>query len=284
MGTNLLGHTTPQLDQLHSWRKLHSDACDEQPVRIYTLGRFSIQSNHQPIKRPPSRNQRPIELLQALIAFGGREVHEEILSQALWPDADGDNARTAFEVTLHRLRRIFGIDNLFIIRDRRLTLNNSLAWADVWEFEQLINHGERLLIQAKGQAIVRPLRDCSDRLLHIYQGSFLEREPTRAWALTLRERLRSKLLRHILDVGQIWERAGDWQAATRVYRKGLEIDPLTESFYQRLMICFRESGQIAEALAIFHQCKKVLDEYFQVAPSGKTLDLSTSLLKSAAQR
>ena len=284
MDINHLGHNIHPHNQINGWGDLHADPSDKQPVRIHTLGRFSVQSERQAIIRPQSRQHRPFELLQALIALGGREVHEEILSQALWPDAEGDNARNAFDVTLHRLRRIFGIVNLFIVHDRRLTLNSSLAWVDVWEFEQLINQSERLLKQAKDPAVAHQLHTAGERVLHLYQGSFLEREPTHTWTLTLRERLRSKLLRHILDAGQTWEAAEEWDTAIRLYRKGLEIDPLIESLYQRLMICYREMGQFAEALATYDLCRKVLNEYFHVAPSRKTVELSLSLLKPAYQR
>jgi len=281
MGINFQELDIHPLDQLGSWTDLQSEHGDGQPIRIRTLGRFSVQSDHHPITRSQSRHQRPFELLQALIALGGRDVHEEILCQALWPDAEGDNDRNAFDVTLHRLRRIFDVENLLIIRNRRLTLNSSLAWVDVWEFEQIVNYCERLLIHAKEPAVLKQLEMCGEHLLNLYQGSFLEREPTRAWALTLRERLRSKLLRHMLDTGQLFETAKEWDGAIRLYRKGLEIEPLAESLYQRLIICFRDSGQIAQALTTFHQCKNVLNEYFQIAPSRKTLDLSQSLIRPA---
>ena len=42
----------------------------------------------------------------SLIALGGREASEERLSNALWPDADGDLAHESFTITLHRLRRL----------------------------------------------------------------------------------------------------------------------------------------------------------------------------------
>lgn len=277
MGLKLTDDNTRRLPAMRNRNQPGPASDDERSVRIYTLGRFSVHSNLHSMAKQQSRHHRPFELLQALIAFGGRAVHEEVLSQALWPDAEGDSARNAFDVTVHRLRRVFGIKSLVITHDRHLTLNSNIAWVDAWEFEQLVNRSERLLAHVKDPATMHQLALCGEDLFTLYQGGFLEREPVRPWALTLRERLRSKLMRHIIDVGQAWEAAKEWQRAIRIYRKGLEIDPLTEALYQRLIVCLRDSGQIAEAMATFHQCRNVLADQFQIQPSPKTLELSASL-------
>ncbi len=281
MGVNLSGRDLHGLGRQQAVRRPEQPGCADVgacPVHIHTLGRFAVALHRQPLNRQPSpRRQRPIELLQALIALGGRDVHTELLSQALWPDAEGDHAQNAFDVTLHRLRQLFEIEGLFLVRDHRLTLNSALAWVDVWVFERLVNQSERLLKRMQDPALARQLAHCEDRLLQLYQGAFLEREATRPWALTLRERLRSKLLRHMLDAGLAWEASGEWDRAIRYYRKGLEIDPLIETLYERLMCCFRDAGRVSEALATFHRCRSVLAEHFQIAPSRCTAALYNSL-------
>lgn len=273
----------PRLDRLIqdqpviNWDQLHEKTVTDAPVRIHTLGRFSIQLNGNAISLAQGRKQRPFEMLKALLAFGGREVHAELLSQALWPDADGDVAQNSFDVTLYRLRRVFGIKDLFIVRDRRLTLNNELAWVDAWEFERLANHGERLLNRSHAPDVVDELAANSDRLLRLYQGSFLEREALNGWTLGLRERLRSKLLRYILDTGHVWENREYWDIAIRLYRKGLEIDPRIEAFYQRMMICYKASGRTAEALATYHHCRDILHNHLQISPCPETIALYEAL-------
>lgn len=249
------------------------DGADEYPVRIHTLGRFSVQREQAFV----SLRKRPFEMLQALIAFGGREVHADLLCQALWPDAEGDMAQNSFDVTLYRMRQTFGIKDLFKLNDRHLTLNNELAWVDAWEFERLINHSERLLARSYDLEAVREMIDCSEQLLKLYQGTFLEREPMHGWTLSLRERLRSKLLRHILDAGRTCENHKCPDAAMHLYRKGLEIDPLIEELYLRLMSCYRDSGSIAEAIGTFNHCRALLSQHLHITPSNATLALYTSL-------
>jgi two-component SAPR family response regulator len=262
------------------WSRLPDSSGDDRPVRVYTLGRFGVQVHGEAVANKQTRRHRPLELLQALIALGGRDVGEDIICQALWPDADGDLARNNFDVTLHRLRRTLAVDNLLLMCNHRLTLNSQLAWVDAWTFERLVNLAERLLPRLGQRVEATPqLIRVSERLLALYQGNFLDREASGAWSLTLRERLRSKLLRHILDVGQAWERIDEPGQAIRFYRKGLEIDPLMESLYQRLMSCLQALGQRGEALAVFRRCQDVLDRQFRIQPSPPTLALYAALLR-----
>lgn len=281
MNTNLPdtgAHPLPGLQPEGAWTGSTIDNDLDRPVRIHSLGRFSVQLHRQAVTGGvKARNQRPLELLQALIAFGGRGVHAELLSQALWPDAEGDKAQNAFDVTLHRLRQLIGLKGLFLVHDRRLTLNSDLAWVDAWAFERAVNHAERLLNRFDEPLSVRELAHSEERILALYQGAFLEREATRTWALSLRERLRSKLLRHIAEAGRAWESAGEWDRAVHYYHRGLEIDPLIEAMYQRLMHCFRATGRIAEALATYQRCRAVLAEQFQIEPSPATRELYHSL-------
>jgi LuxR family transcriptional regulator, maltose regulon positive regulatory protein len=74
------------------------------PVKILTFGKFELTVDEHPIVFSRKVQQRPLELLKALIAFGGTAVPETTLTDALWPDAEGDAAHQAFGVTLHRLR------------------------------------------------------------------------------------------------------------------------------------------------------------------------------------
>lgn len=280
MGVNLESSNLRRLYQRHpvsGWSRSPDSRREDHPVRIYTLGRFSVQLSGHAVSSKQSRQHRPMELLQALLALGGRDVGVELLCQALWPDADGDLAKNTFDVTLHRLRRIFGLNDLLPLSDHRLTLNSHLVWVDVWTFERLVNHAERLLPRAADPLVLCQLARAGERLMTLYQGNFLDREAGNAWSLALRERLRSKLLRHILDYGQVWERLGEWERAIRLYGKGLEIDPLIEGFYQRLMICYRETGRRGDALAVFQRCRDILARQFQIGPSPASLALHNSL-------
>ena len=81
--------------------------------------------------------KRPLALLKALIALGGREVRQEAIEDILWPEAEGDAARFAFKTTLGRLRRLMGGENVIELKDRKLTLARSRIWLDTTALEKV---------------------------------------------------------------------------------------------------------------------------------------------------
>jgi ATP/maltotriose-dependent transcriptional regulator MalT/DNA-binding SARP family transcriptional activator len=237
------------------------------PTRIQTLGRFSLIKDGRPVSFSRKAQRRPLEMLKALIALGGREVEEERLSDALWPQAEGDAAHRAFATTLHRLRRVIGDEQAIRLREGRITLDPRYCWVDVWAFEWLIMRAE-----ADGSL---PLME---KALPLYQGPFLGEEPGPPWAVSLQERLRSVYLRCVSRLGRSYEKGGQWAKAEDSYRRGLEVDPLAEEFYQRLMICYRTLGRRAEAQAVYHRCRRTLAAVLGVEPSSETEAIARELL------
>ncbi len=238
------------------------------PIQIYTLGRFSVSHGVAPIRFGRKAQHRPIELLKALLALGGREVATDQLAVALWPESEGDDAYNAFEVTLYRLRKLLGIEKALTLSNSLLTLDNSLCWVDIWALEQAIGRAESLLNSREPDPDA--LANLSATILALYHGHFLGRETPESWSIALRERLRSKLLRHLIDVARHWERIGRHESAIECYLKGLEVDDLAEIFYQRLMVCYQRLGRPSEALTVYRRCRGTLSLILSIAPSQAT--------------
>ena len=104
------------------------------PLKIYTLGRFVILKDGQPVQFTRKVQQKPLSMLKALIAFGGKDVREDQIMDALWPEADGDMAHQSFATNLHRLRQLLGYEKAIQRQEKRLTLDDGYCWVDVWAF------------------------------------------------------------------------------------------------------------------------------------------------------
>ena len=113
------------------------------PVKIRILGRFELFIEGQPIQFPGKTQKKPLLLLKAVIALGGRDVDEERLMDILWPEADGDQAYSALTTTLSRLRRLLGEKGLEV-QAGRVSLSPHYCWLDVWSFEDLPHKAEDL--------------------------------------------------------------------------------------------------------------------------------------------
>lgn len=243
------------------------------PVRVTTLGAFAVRRGDGPHESSRKVQQRPLTLLKALVAFGGRGVSEDQLVDALWPEAEGDAAHRALDVTLHRLRKLLGRDDAVLLRGGRASLNPRLCWVDAWAFERLLDRAD-----ATRKAGARPRAVAlTEAALALYRGHFLEQEAGEAWATVLRERLRGRFLRALAALGQHWEAAGDWRRAVECYQKGLEVDDLAEELYGRLMACYQRLGRRAEGLATYERCRRVLAATLGAAPSAATEALHDAL-------
>ncbi len=231
------------------------------PVAIATLGEFVIRRNGEPLVSKGKAQKKPLELLKALIAHGGRNVDAAMLTALLWPDAEGDVAKTSFDSNLHRLRKLLDIDQALSLAEGKLSFNPSVVWLDTWAFESALDAEPPRLGAA----------------LSLYRGHFLGLENAPPWALALRDRLQAKLIRSVLTEGQRLEGKRDFSAARAVYERALELDNLAEAIYRRLMVCQRELGDPAGALTTYRRCRELLSIVLNRKPAAETESVRASL-------
>jgi len=256
------------------------DTRHDKPVRIYTLGRFSLLINGRPASFGRKVPHRPLELLKVIIAMGGREINTLNLSNALWPDVDGDSAQRSLDTTLHRLRRLLGDERVLVQRDGKVSLDASHCWVDVWDFERLLGMLQRIHNKDTDGRQVFVLQQLMHRVLGLYKDHFLTSDEVTSWSVSLRERLRSKFMHRLLGIGRYWERHGLRENAIHCYQKGLEVDDLVEVFYQRLMICYLETGRVSEGMSVYRRCRQVLSVVLGLQPEPET-EMLYRLLKNA---
>lgn len=233
------------------------------PLKIYTLGRFSIVLNDQPI----DTKSRSIDLLKVLLAYGGRDVHIDKITDALWPEADGDQAQASFKTTLHRLRNEFTDLDVLVLKNHQLSLNEQYVWVDTWAMSRLFANAD------KSEHAENPSQrtELAKKLIQHYRGNFLASEPV-GWVIQQREGLRIQFVRHTTALAQSFENE-DSNTAIECYQRLLTIDPLIEEAYQGLIRCYQSQSRQAEAQSAYQQCVDVLKATSGVAPSANTTDL-----------
>lgn len=236
------------------------------PMRIYTLGRFAIVINGEALKSPAKAPRKPLELLKALIAQGGRSVCATALAALLWPDLEGDAGLNAFHLALHRLRRLLRGEEALALQDGKLSFDPRSAWVDAWALERLTGQVE---LAADGDGAGEDSAALGKRLLRLYAGQFLGDEEA-PWALPHRERLRSKFVRSVAMLGDRLEKAHCLNEAADLYRRALEQDPLAEEFHRGLMRCLEREGRLAEALDAYRRCRDIISVTLGVPPSVET--------------
>jgi DNA-binding response OmpR family regulator len=250
------------------------------PLQIYTLGQFTLVRDGQPITFSRKVQKRPLDLLKVLVAHGGVRADTGALSEALWPDAEGDAARVSFDSTLHRLRKLIDVDDALRLAEGRLSLDETRCWVDVRAFEDLLNRIERATHARAPESAA--LSELSRELLRLYPGHFLGQETQESWAVAARDRLRAKFVRAVSLLGDGLEQECEWRQAAALYSRALELDNLAEGLYRRLMVCYRELGELAEAMQVYRRCRDMLSIVLGATPSPDTEAVRATLREASA--
>lgn len=224
------------------------------PVKVYALGPFRLLINDKPLEFSRKAPKKVLLLLKAIVAFGGEAVAEQKLIDALWPEEEGDAARRALSITVHRLRTLLGHAQAVRQSGGMIGVDRRLCWVDAFAFEGRVDelNGESEPVEA---------------VLDLYRGTFLS-EDDAPWMLATRERLRTKFTHVVARVGQAREASGRYEKALDLYRRGIEADNLVEAFYQGLMRCYERLNRRAEALSTYRRLREVLSVTLGVTPSS----------------
>ena len=254
------------------------------PFKIYTLGKFELLKDDKPLQFSQKVQKKPLLMLKAMIAQGGKDLKEGRLSDMLWPEADGDRAYSAFTTTLSRLRQLIDNEKAINYHEGKATLDPRYCWVDAWAFDRIFEQiqaepertGED---EARGQGEDKKVLRLIEKAIDLYQGHFLADESEEFWTTSYRERLRNKYLLLIIRLGNYLRNTQQWENAVENYRRALEVDNLAEEFYQHLMICYRQLGQYAKAIEVYKRCKKMLTSALGVEPSPKTEGIHKTLIE-----
>lgn len=243
------------------------------PIKIYTLGRFGVVLRDKPLRFSRKTPRRLIGLLKTLVSLGGREVPEQKLIDALWPDEEGDAAQHALTAALHRLRRLLGDTRALLVEDGAVSLNRDHIWIDAVESERAFAAAEGALGRGDQKAFDKAVKT----LGVLYRGPFLPADADAPWSVSMRERLKAGFVQFVTDYGEQLESSERWDEAADWYRRGLAADDLSESFYQGLMRCHLEAGRCAEGLSVFRRMRQILSVTLGIQPSVQSEALSRSL-------
>ena len=283
------GMETDYVSKLIDERSLQLDAYSSAllnwpwPLRVQTLGQFRVSKDGEPIAFTGKAQRRPLDLLKVVIAYGGRDVSEERVVEALWPRIDGDSAHRSFATTLHRLRKLLGEEKALQLSDGKLTLDGRYVWIDTWALDQAVSRIGLLLHNKPEQESID--NETASRLCHQlldgYAGPFLASEPEHGWALQLRDRLRHRFARAVVDLARCWQQAGDAERTIDLLEQAIERDYASESIYRNLMECYASLGRHAEAADTYSRCRKMLAATLSVEPSPETTALYEKLIRPA---
>ena len=246
------------------------------PIKVYTLGRFSLLIDEVSVTAARKAPKKMLELLKALIALGGKDVSGHNLTELLWPDHEGDDGYNTFTTTLHRLRKFLG-HHAIVYSDGRLTLDPKVCWVDIWGVERNLNN----LLELPETDLSTKGNELLQSILKQYQGQFLRGEEDTGWSISTQARLHQKVISAINRVCKQLEQGRQTESALEICQQALEVDDLHEGFYQGVMRCCAQLGRAADGMAAYQRCRTTLHKRLNVSPSPQTETLRAKLQGAA---
>ncbi len=249
---------------------------------IRTFGRFQVSiGGRQPIDADRWGGRRPRLLLKSIVVHGLTNVPGDILIEDLWPDSEPAAGQRNLKVTLHRLRKALepslarNHKSAYVkMRCGRVTLDLSRCKVDVQAFEDLCRD---LRAPAAADDADRVLA-LGRRIRALYRGDFLPEEPYAPWVEAKRWTLREAYLAVLMQMAAVCEGCGMNEQAADCCRCALAVDPCHEEAGQRLMKLYAAANHRSEAVKVYRQLCRSLQDELGVLPDRATTRLYQRLI------
>ncbi|MFF5211188.1 BTAD domain-containing putative transcriptional regulator [Streptosporangium sp. NPDC000396] len=217
-------------------------------LRFSLLGPVRAWRGHDELKLG-SPQQRLV--LAALVLAEGRVVGREQLIDALWGERQPRSALRTLRTYISRLRALLGSDAIVSIGDGYMLRSSS---SDLADFEDLCTADEpaQALELWQGEA------------LSGLEGPYAETQRTRLTELRLA--VLERCLTGEVENGSHAEAVAELTGLCAAY-------PLRERLRGLLMLALYKCGRQAEAIGVFTDARRLLDEELGVDPSAELADL-----------
>lgn len=228
-------------------------------MRIQLLKTFAIEIAEG--ERKPVRSARLQSLLAYLLLHRNAAHSRQQLAYQLWPESEDGQARTNLRNLLHQLRRSLpDVEPLLLVDDQ------SIQWqadapiaADFLELQQL-------LAQVKQNPLDKEaLRSIVDE----YDGELLP-SCYDDWIVPIRRELQAARKEAFVQLLTLLENQRAYKQAIPYARRYLDLDPLDEEGYRRLMRLQLHTDDRSGAVQTYRQCAAVLQEELGVEPGLET--------------
>jgi len=190
----------------------------------------------------------------------------------MWPDISPEDLNVRFKNTLYRLRRAVG-NQTILISDQGYRFNKMLDYFfDVETFETGIQNAQ------EASDVLQKVSHLN-KAIKQYRGDYLA-DFDQLWVMAERERYRRMYLDALVQSAEFFIQEMELVSALDYCQQALDEDPALEEVHRLIMQIHAASGNKAEVIRQYEQCRRVLMETFDVPPSQQTRDLFDALINS----
>lgn len=219
---------------------------------------------------------KPRQLLATLLLHPNRFVSTELITDALWEGPLPRSAAANLRTYVRALRT--GLDSTGV-RARIEThqagylIHVSPDDLDTSRAESLAAEGRHLVAGGDGRGGLALL----DQACRLWRGTPLEDLPLcSAWQASL-TRLEQRHAELVEELVPLHIEFGDPHQAIELARDGLRRDPYSEDLWCHVLLCLKESGQLAAARQAARECRALFADELGVDPGARLSALAATL-------
>ena len=241
-------------------------------LRIKLLGTFQLIYHKRPVTAVSTARLQ--SLLAYLVLHAGEPLSRQHLAFLFWPDSTESRSRTNLRKALFDLRHTLPDADHFLQMDR-----NSVLWLNTAAYQlDVVSLYERLDRIEQGKYDRNTLIDAVDSY-----GGELMLGCYDDWLIVLREQLHQRVARSLAALVTLLEEQREYGASIRYAQRLLEMEPVDEATFRRLMRLRSLQGDRSGALRVYHDCVRVLQRELGVEPADTTQELYARILSRTSQ-
>ena len=240
-----------------------------EPLKIQTLGEFSIRAGNNRISNNDNRTKKIWLLLSYLITHRGRTVSQRKMIELLWgDDPASNNPENALRITFHRARTL--LNQLWPTAGRDLILHKDNGYLWNPEIPVILDHEEfDRLANLSTDNPAEKLQACLDAL-SLYRGDFLDKQSSETWVIPISTHFHNLYIRTVLAAASLLSGQSQHAEAVSILKQAAPAEPYHEPLYQMLMTELAAMGDPNEAAAVYDGLSKRLFDDFGIRPSEET--------------
>jgi DNA-binding SARP family transcriptional activator len=226
---------------------------------------------------------RHVKALFAYLLLKPNIDHDRsILADALWPEANADNALDNLRQALHSLRKALGsvgIDDKSVLKSNKTYIR--LAVGEDWWVDALAY--QRLLLEAGSHPVgSAEWITATEAALELYRGDLLP-EATFDWAFAERSALENEYTRALRALSEAYEVQERFSDASKWARRAFDRDGTDQVACRILMRAYYQLSEPKRSERVYQDCCNALADE-GLAPDAETFELYQRIVSPTRPR
>lgn len=256
---------------------MYADTLREVELRVSLLGEQTVADAGGHVR---TSSARTVALLAFLVVHAGSPQTRHRLAALFWPDSTDEQALTNLRRELHHLRQALAHPAVEGEEPALAVTARDLCWRD----SPTCRVDVRVFVTERAAALAAAAAgDRSAVIAHAgaaveeYRGEFLPGGYD-DWQLETRNELEHRCVELLDLLADTRAGTGDLTGAVVAARRRIQLRPLEEVGYRRLMTLQGDLGDRAGAVSTYHHCASVLERELGVEPDPATRAALNQLL------